>query len=225
MSPKRHIGRLCVITDTSRSPRFGHEQLARLACAGGADMIQFREKLLPSGEFARAALLVRDACWEHAVPMIINDRVQIARDVRADGVHLGRGDTPVAEARALLGPDAIIGASAGSIEEAKEAEAAGASYVGFGHIFVTTSKVKTTPPVGLDALASACAAVKIPVIAIGGITAENAADVIRAGAWGVAVVADVCAAVDPFAATQRLREAIDGAIPSSAGRPDSPRRP
>ena len=207
MSPHAGIGRLCVITDAQY--QFHHEQLARLACAGGAGMIQFRDKRLPDGEFARAALLVRDACWEHAVPMIINDRVEIARDVRADGVHLGRSDMTVAKARALLGDEAIIGASAGSAEEAREAEDAGADYVGFGHIFATSSKTKATPPVGLEALALACAAVKIPVIAVGGINESNAADVIRAGAWGIAVIAAVCAATDPFAATTRLRAAID----------------
>lgn len=206
MTPHRRIGRLVVITDTHS--RFNHEQLARLACAGGAGMIQFRDKQLPDGEFARAALLVRDVCWEHGVPMIINDRVEIARDVRADGVHVGRGDMAVEKARELLGPEAIIGASAGSTDEAREAEDAGADYIGFGHIYPTASKLKTTPPVGLAALSKACAAVKIPIIAIGGITADNAADAIRAGAWGVAVIGAVCAEVDPYAATQRLRAVL-----------------
>lgn len=207
MKNRPRIGRLVVITDPGF--RYNHEQLARLACAGGAGMIQLRDKKLPDGELARIALLVRDACWQSGVPLILNDRVEIARDVRADGVHLGRGDTPVRRARALLGAQAIIGASAGSVQEAQEAEAAGADYVGFGHVFATSSKTKPAPPVGLDALAAACAAVKIPVIAIGGITAENAADVVRAGAWGVAVISAVCAAPDPYAATEHLRDAIN----------------
>jgi thiamine-phosphate pyrophosphorylase len=211
VTPHSRFGRLCVITDPQF--RFNHEQLARLACAGGAGMIQFRDKRLPDGEFARAALLARDACWEHAVPIIINDRAEIARDVRADGVHLGRGDMTVAKARTMLGDEAIIGMSAGSAEEAREAEDAGADYVGFGHIFATSSKAKTSPPVGLEALASACAAVKIPVIAVGGINEGNAGDVIRAGAWGIAVISAVCGAADPFAATARLRAVIDASLP------------
>ena len=207
MTPHSRIGRLCVITD----PQFGfsHDQLARLACAGGAGMIQFRDKHLLDDEFTRVALMARDACREHAVPMIINDRVEIAREVRADGVHLGRGDMTVAKARALLGDEAIIGASAGSADEAREAEDAGADYVGFGHIFATSSKTKATLPVGLDGLAAACAAVRIPVIAVGGINASNAGDVMRAGAWGVAVISAVCAAPDPLAATARLRAIIE----------------
>jgi thiamine-phosphate pyrophosphorylase len=224
VTPKHRVGRLCVITDTRNSPRFGHEQLARLACAGGADMIQLRDKNLTDDQLVREALLVRDVCWQYGVPLILNDRAHIAREARADGVHLGRGDMSIREARALLGPDAIIGASAGSAEEARESEKAGASYIGFGHVFATSSKVKITPPVGTEALAAACAAVKIPVIGIGGINAENAADVIRAGAWGVAVIAEVCAATDPYAATVLLREAIDGAISSSGDRPGSLRR-
>jgi thiamine-phosphate pyrophosphorylase len=207
------ISRLCVITDTSRS-RFGHAQLARLACSGGAGMIQLRDKELDDNQLVREALLVRDVCWEFGVPLIVNDRVGIAKEARADGVHLGRTDAALAEARAVLGADAIIGASAGSVEEAREAEAAGASYVGFGHVFATSSKQKPRPPVGLKGLEAACAAVKVPVIAIGGITAENAAEVMKAGAWGVAVIAEVCAAVDPYAATQRLREVIDAQVAS-----------
>lgn len=209
MSTRERIGRLCVITDTGSSQRFGHEQLARLACAGGATMIQLRDKLLTDNQLVREALLVRDVCWQYGVPLLVNDRVGIARDARADGVHVGRGDMPIVEARAFLGVEAIIGASAGSVEEAKEAEAAGASYIGFGHIFETSSKTKPTPPVGLETLAAACTAVRIPVIAIGGITVDNAASVIDAGAWGIAVIADVCASPDPYAATQRLRDAID----------------
>lgn len=211
MTKPLRISRLCVITDTRQS-RFGHAQLARLACAGGAGMIQLRDKDLNNNQLVREALLVRDVCWEFGVPLILNDRVEIASEARADGVHLGRDDMPLKVARALLGPDAIIGASAGNAEEAREAEAAGASYIGFGHIFATSSKEKPKPPVGLNALSDACAAVKIPVIAIGGITAENVADVIRAGAWGVAVIAEVCAAADPYTATQRLREVIDAQV-------------
>ena len=100
-------------------------------------------------------------------------------------------------------------ATGSDADEAREAEDAGADYVGFGHIFATSSKTKTTLPVGLEVLAAACAAVKIPVIAVGGINESNAGDVMRAGAWGIAVISAVCATPDPLAATARLRAIIE----------------
>jgi thiamine-phosphate pyrophosphorylase len=208
VSTKARIGRLHVITDTTVQRRFTHEQLAALACAGGADVIQLRDKSLPRDEFTAVARRVRDVCREHRVVFIVNDRVVVAQEAEADGVHLGRGDMSIADARAILGDGAFIGATAGSLEAALEAERDGADYIGFGHIFTTTSKVKGTPPVGLDGLRAVCAAAKIPVVAIGGITRENVGDVLRAGAWGVAVIAAVCAAADPREAAAQLRAAM-----------------
>ncbi len=198
------IGRLHVITDVVVQTRHSHEALAAMACLGGADVVQLRDKSLDRDAFARVARRVAAICREHGVAFIVNDRVDVARDVEADGVHVGRSDASVREARASLGPRAIIGASTGTLEEALEAERNGASYVGFGHIFATSSKQKSTPPVGLDALARVAARVRVPVIAIGGITETNARDVIAAGASGIAVIAAVCAADDPRAATERL---------------------
>ena len=211
MSIRARIGRLVIITDTTIQSRFSHEELAALACAGGADVIQLRDKNLPDDEFVKTAERVRDICRAHGAQLIINDRVEIARAMGAPGVHVGRTDMSIGNARAQLGEAALIGASAGSPAEALEAENAGADYVGFGHIFATTSKTKSTPPVGIETLRDACAAVKIPLIAIGGITHDNAASVIEAGAHGVAVIAEVCGAVDPRSATARLRAVIDAA--------------
>ena len=211
MSVRARIGRLVIITDTTIQSRFSHEELADLACAGGADVIQLRDKNLPDDEFVKTAERVRDICHGHGAQLIINDRVEIARAIGAGGVHVGRMDMSIGTARARLGEAALIGASAGSAAEALEAETAGADYVGFGHIFATASKTKSTPPVGIEALRDACAAVKIPVIAIGGITHDNAARVIDVGAHGVAVIADVCSAADPRSATARLRAVIDAA--------------
>jgi thiamine-phosphate pyrophosphorylase len=208
VSTDARIGRLHVITDTTVQRRFSHEDLAALACAGGADVIQLRDKSLPRDEFAAVARRVRDVCREHHALFIVDDRVVVAEEVGADGVHLGRDDMSIADARAILGDGAIIGATAGSLDAVLEAARDGADYVGFGHIFATASKVKGTPPVRLEGLRAVCAAATIPVIAIGGITAENAGGVLRAGAWGVAVIASVCAADDPRGATARLRAAM-----------------
>jgi thiamine-phosphate pyrophosphorylase len=216
VSAAKRIGRLVVITDVHIQSRYSHEQIAELACAGGADVIQLRDKDLPDEDFLRIAKRVRAICRRYDVQFIINDRVELARAVEADGVHVGRSDMSAKDARELMGDKAIIGTSAGSAKEAKEAEIAGADYIGFGHIFATSSKTKATPPVGLAGLRAACQAVKLPVIAIGGITEKNVADVIRAGAHGIAVIAAVCAADYPRAAAARLRTVIDSG--SEAGR-------
>jgi thiamine-phosphate pyrophosphorylase len=202
------VGRLHVITDVVVQSRFTHEELAEMACAGGADVVQLRDKLLARDAFVDIARRVAVICRRHDVALIINDRADIAREVEANGVHVGRADLSIADARALLGPSALIGASTGTLEEARSAESQSADYVGFGHIFATSSKTKSTPAVGLDALSRVASRVRIPVIAIGGITQANARDVIAAGAWGIAVIGAVCTAHDPRAATERLRAIV-----------------
>jgi thiamine-phosphate pyrophosphorylase len=211
---KKRIGHLHVITDTIVQDRFDHVALVRMAVAGGADTIQLRDKLLDDGELADVARSALALCRRVGVPLIVNDRVEVAARAGADGVHLGREDAPIAEARAILGPDAIIGGSAGSPDEVAEAAEAGADYVGFGHIYATATKHKPGPPVGLEALRDACRAATVPVIAIGGITAATAGELVRAGAWGVAVVSAVCAAGDPEAAARELARAVASAAGS-----------
>ncbi len=202
------IGRLHVITDTVVQSRYSHEGLAELACAGGADVVQLRDKSLATDAFEAVARRVAAICRAHGVVFVVNDHVEVARRVEADGAHVGRGDTRVRDARAILGQRAVIGTSSGSLVEALEGEAEGADYVAFGHVFATSSKAKATPPVGVDALRAVAARVRVPVIAIGGITEENAGDVIAAGAHGIAVIAAVCASDNPRAATARLRELV-----------------
>jgi thiamine-phosphate pyrophosphorylase len=202
------IGRLCVITDTTVQSRYSHDELAALAVDGGADMIQLRDKAMGDRDFMETARRVREVCDRAGAMFIINDRIEVARICGADGVHVGRDDASVADARAALGEGAVVGATAGTLDDALAAEAAGASYVGFGHIFPTTSKRKPSPPVGLGMLERLCAAVPIPVLAIGGITADNARSCVDAGARGVAVIAAVCAAPDPRAAARAIRDAL-----------------
>ncbi len=178
------------------------------AIAGGATVVQLREKELSTSEFlstaARTLLVVRAA----AVPLIINDRVDVALASDADGVHLGPDDLPLAAARGLLGPHKIIGFSAGTETEAVEAERGGADYLGVGSVFGTASKADAGEPIGLETLRRIVRAVGIPVVAIGGVTHANAAQAIKSGAAGVAVIAAVLADSDITAATRRLAEVV-----------------
>ena len=205
----RRFGRLWVITDESIQNRFSHEILAALSIAGGAGMIQYRDKTSNTRARIEKAIILKKICSEFKVPLIVNDRTDVALAAGTDGVHLGRDDLPIKAARAILGPDKIIGGSAGTVEQALEVQADGADYVGFGHIFPTGSKDKPGRPVGLSGLAAACSALAIPVIAIGGIDAATAPEVIRAGAWGLAVIGAVCSREDPMAAAAEIKNAID----------------
>jgi thiamine-phosphate pyrophosphorylase len=191
--------------------RYSHVELARLAVAGGADSIQLRDKRLSDGELADVAREVLVVCRRAGVPLLINDRVDVARQVGADGVHVGRADEPIDYARRVLGREAIIGGSADSVDEAVAVDTEGADYVGFGHIFATGSKEKTGPPVGVETLRRARVAVRIPIIAIGGITAANVKSVVEAGAWGVAVIGAVCGADDPEVAARDIARILAGA--------------
>lgn len=212
MNQRNRIGRLHVITDVTVQKRYTHEQLAALAAAGGADTVQFRDKRMKlEGRFEVAARM-KELCDRFQIPLIVNDSIDVAVHAGADGVHLGRDDISVSEARRLLGDNVVIGATAGTLEDALAAQAAGASYIGFGHIFETSSKRKPTPPVGLATLQEVCERLHIPVIAIGGITAHNAREVMDAGAHGIAVIGAVCTAEDPAGAADRLRSAM-GARP------------
>jgi thiamine-phosphate pyrophosphorylase len=197
-----------VITDTTIQKRFPHEKLAALAIAGGAGVIQYRDKHSTTAVMIQNAIVLKKICAEHQVPLIINDRLDVALAANADGVHLGQEDLPVKAARELLGPGRLIGGSAGTVDQAVQAQAEGADYIGFGHIFPTGSKDKPGRPVGLDGLREVCAAANIPVVAIGGIDASTAPEAIRAGAWGLAVIGAVCGREDPRAAAAEIQNAI-----------------
>jgi thiamine-phosphate pyrophosphorylase len=206
---RKRIGRFHLITDTVVQTRFGHVELAQLALAGGADTIQLRDKRVEHDDLVAIAIELLAVCRPVGVPLIINDSVEAAAAAGADGVHLGRGDAAISAARKTLGAQAIIGGSADSLEAAIAVEREGADYVGFGHIFATESKNKTGPPVGIDTLGAVCAALGVPVVAIGGVTAGNAGSVITAGAWGVAVIGAVCGAEAPDRAARSIRDALD----------------
>ncbi|HEX5316640.1 MAG TPA: thiamine phosphate synthase [Candidatus Kapabacteria bacterium] len=172
-------------------------ELATFAREAGAAVVQLRDKFRTDEELLELASSLRGVIED--VTFIINDRVDIAHTVKADGVHLGQNDLPIGEAREVLGPDAIIGISTSTVEEALEAERAGANYIGFGHMFPTRSKQKSTAPKSLEELRAIVAAVSIPVIAIGGIMESNVRDILIPGLGGIAVIGAVSESDDPSA--------------------------
>ncbi len=174
---------------------------ARVAAAGGATVIQWRLKDVPTLEVVERGRSTRSLCARHGVEFVVNDDVEAALMLGADGVHLGRSDEGAERAKEQ---GLVLGLSASSVDEARQA-AELADYVGAGPVWTTPSKTDAEPPIGLDGLREICAAIGVPVIAIGGVDASNAADCIRAGAAGVAVIR---AARD----AALLRAAIDAAL-------------
>ena len=210
--PASAVGRLHVITDFRLQQTFDHEALAVRAIAGGADTVQFRQKHGVVRNQLIAARRVQAVCADADVPLIVDDRLDVALGVQARGLHVGQQDFPVDVARRVLGPAPILGASASTIEQAQEAEAMGATYIGFGPVYPTQSKANAGATQGLERLQACAEAVDCPVIAIGGITPQRVPDVLRAGAYGVAVLSAVATAPNPRRATRRLRMAIDSVV-------------
>ena len=203
------IGRFHVLTDTLLQTRYSHTELAALAIAGGADTIQFRQKEGSTREMICIAEEMQDLCRRAGVTFLVNDRVDVAIAAHTDGVHLGQSDFPISLARKLLGDEAIIGGSAGNIEEAQKCLAEGADYVGFGPVYATSSKEDAGPGSGLELLEQIVREIPLPIIAIGGITTENIPLVMEAGAHGVAVISAVCCQSDPLDAARCLRGLLE----------------
>jgi thiamine-phosphate pyrophosphorylase len=201
----KKIGRLCVITDTAIQSKYSHIEISEMALKGGADIIQLRDKLMSSAELLDTAIKIKRICTQAGALLIINDRVDIAMLSDADGVHLGKEDIPIKEARKLLGKGKIIGATANSLSDAKKAVKAGADYIGFGHIFPTFSKMKSTLPVGIEGLKEIVNEIKIPVLAIGGIDLNNIQIVIDTGVYGIAAIRCVVKSENPEKAVKELR--------------------
>jgi thiamine-phosphate pyrophosphorylase len=183
------------ITDTVISG-LSHARQVELLAAGGASIVQLREKRASAGEFYETALAAVSIARDVGVQIIINDRVDIAIAVNADGVHLGQTDLPPDRARALLGPARIIGFSTHSLEQALEAESAPVDYVAIGPVFQTLTKEKPDPVVDLQMIAAIRRSLSKPIVGIGGISLETANSVIEAGADSIAVIADLLSAGD-----------------------------
>lgn len=202
---------LYVITDESLSKGLTHVEIARRAIAGGADVIQLRDKRMSGEELIECAVEIRALTKKAGVLFIVNDRLEIAIASKADGVHLGQDDLPARLARPLAPQGFIIGVSAGTLEEAVQAERDGADYIGLGPICHTGSKKDAGPVCGFDLITRVKNAVKIPVIAIGGIGPDNAKEAIAAGADGLAAISAVVSQPDVTAAARRLKDIIQAA--------------
>ncbi len=187
---------LYAITDTLGRAELSYLNLAEHLCAGGARLIQLRVKDLPSREFLTLAQQVRAVCRHYGCVLIINDRADIALAVDADGVHVGQEDLPLAAARKVLGPRKIVGVSTHDPTQAQAAERDGADYIGFGPVFGTTTKATGYSARGLEQLREIRSLVRLPIVAIGGITTDRAPATLAAGADAVAMISDVVLASD-----------------------------
>lgn len=202
---------LYVITDSKLARGRSHLEVIAAALHGGATIIQYREKGASTRQMIEEGLALRDLCHAHGVPLMVNDRVDVALAIDADGVHLGDDDMPVALARRLMGPDKIVGASADSAAKALSAIAEGADYLGVGAIFPTGTKADAGAPIGLERLRQVARVSTVPIVGIAGIGVHNAASVIRAGAAGVAVVSAIVQAVNVEKTARELRRIVDNA--------------
>jgi thiamine-phosphate pyrophosphorylase len=212
------VGRLHVITDESLQRRFSHQELAILAARGGADVVQFREKRpRTTRELLGVAVSLRHTLDAYDVRLVINDRVDLALACGAAAVHLGRKDMDPLTARLVLGDEALIGATANDEEEALRMARLPVDYLGVGPVFGTSSKANPAPALELNGLRRIVSVQDKPVIAIGGIEAANAADVLGAGAHGIAVLSGVVCRADPEVETRRLREIVRTACENHHG--------
>jgi thiamine-phosphate diphosphorylase len=206
---------LHVVTDGTKNPEDLVHTVVRSA-ASGADVIQLRRKSDSARELYELASRIRKAVSGFGTALVINDRIDVAMAVQADGIHVAGHSLPLEEAAAIF-PRGMIGCSVHSVEEAVAAEQKGATYITFGHIYPTGSK-PGIPPRGVDQLAEVVGAVSVPVIAIGGITADNVGEVLKTGCAGVAVISAVMSSPDPAGATKRFKERM-------AAAPGKPRVP
>jgi thiamine-phosphate pyrophosphorylase len=205
---------LYVLTDRRAAEKSGVAgerdlvDVVRAAIRGGATAIQLRDKGASTRDQIELGCALLAVTRPAGVPLIVNDRIDVALGIDADGAHVGQDDMPAPLARRLLGPERILGVSAGTVEEALQAQRDGADYLGTGDVYGTPTKADAGVPIGVDGLAEVVRAVSIPVVAIGGIKPDNAAAAIQAGAAGIAVISAVIGAADPEAAARKLREIV-----------------
>lgn len=200
--------RLYAVTDRAWLGEQTLPQQVEAALKGGATCVQLREKDLGDAAILAEALEISALCKRYGVPFILNDNVALARQCGADGVHLGQEDMDPAEARHILGPEAIIGVSAHNVAEARAAVEAGADYLGCGAMFATATKTNVTA-LPKETLRAICAAVPIPVVAIGGIHKQNLLSLAHCGEAGVALVSAIFAAKDIEAECRELRALVE----------------
>lgn len=188
---------LYLVTDRKLAGARGLAGIVREAIAGGVTLVQLREKSLPHATFVKEACALAEICHTQGVPLIINDDIDVAIEAGADGVHLGQSDASPEEARARLGPEAIIGLSIENAAQACAAATLDIGYLAASPVFATPTKTDTARPLGLDGLRTLRRCCDKPLVAIGGINLSNALTVLQAGADGIAVVSAIMAAADP----------------------------
>jgi thiamine-phosphate diphosphorylase len=209
--------RLYAIVDPENTGGHDLVELARAVAAGGATLVQLRDKVSDTARMIEEACALKAALSPYGVPLIVNDRVDVALAAEADGVHVGQEDMAVEEARRMLGPGPFIGLSIRTVEQAAVAPLALLDYVGIGGVYSTTSKTSGKSPIGLDGLRKVVGVFRerignFPTCGIAGITAANAEAVIAAGADGVSVISALSHRPDPRAAARELRAVVDAAL-------------
>jgi thiamine-phosphate pyrophosphorylase len=196
--------RLCLVTDRGLAGGRSVIDVALAAARGGATMVQFREKEATTRAFVEQARALKAALAPLGVPLAINDRLDVALAVDADGLHVGQDDMPVEEARRLMGPGKFIGLSITAVEQVLRPDAEAADYLGVGPIYAQRTKEDAAAPLGVEGLRRARSLTLKPIVAIGGLTPDNSALALSAGADGLAVVSAIVAAADPEAAARRF---------------------
>jgi len=205
---------LYLVTDSGMTGRDRLVETVLHAADGGVTVVQYREKSVSTAQMIREAAEIRNLLHARGIPLIINDRVDVALAVGADGVHVGRNDMDPVTARKLMGPDAIIGYSVETMEEAQNAETLDIDYFGVSPIFTTPTKTDTGRPWGLDGLQNLRSHTGKPLVAIGGLNIHTIPDTLRAGADGVAVVSAICASGQPRESARALMDLIQTSIPN-----------
>jgi thiamine-phosphate pyrophosphorylase len=204
-----NVLRLYLVTDQTLTRGRPLADVVAAAVQGGVSCVQLREKNLGSQEFFAQAMMLKKLLAPHGVPLVINDRIDIALACSAEGVHLGQSDLPVVVARRLLPSKIFIGWSVESMDDVLQSATLPVDYLGVSPIFATTTKTDTKNAWGLEGLAAVRASTRLPLVAIGGIHSGNAREVLKAGADGLAVVSALCAANDPRTAAANLRMLCD----------------
>ena len=199
---------LYVITDERFLNLETIEEKVEEAIEGGATVVQYRAKRKSSKQMYLEALKVRKVTKKHNIPFIVNDRLDIALSVKADGVHIGQDDLPVEAVREVAGTEFIIGLSTHNIDQVLDANGRDVNYIGFGPIFPTTTKENSEPPTGIALLCEAVRISKVPVVAIGGINSENVCDVLKCNPSGIAAVRAIFEANNPYNSARNLKDRI-----------------
>lgn len=209
---KREDLRLYLVTDRPLAGDRDIMEIVKSAAQGGVTMVQLREKDCDTRTFVSLAMEMKEVLRPYGIPLIINDRIDVALASNADGVHIGQSDMPYGIARKLLGPDKIIGLSVENMEDILEANSLDVDYVGISPVFATPTKTDTAQPFGLEGLREAVKLSVHPSVAIGGMNAKTAADVMACGTDGIAVVSAIVCAPDPCKASMDLKAIIDEVV-------------